>query len=229
MMLSSVMEDYLKAIYGLHAEADGNVKTSDIATQLDVKPPTVTSMLKKLAEKNLVNHEPYQGVELTPTGESVALEVIRHHRLLEAYLTEELGYDWSEVHDEADRLEHHVSETFIHRLATRLDEPQVDPHGDPIPSADLDPVEDPSGSALIDFDVDETVTIQRVRNQDPEILRYLEERGIKPGTRVTIEEVTPIGMITVHSDSSETAISLPNDVAKYIRACPSGEVTPPSP
>ncbi|WP_049984689.1 MULTISPECIES: metal-dependent transcriptional regulator [Halobacteriales] len=225
MMLSAVMEDYLKAIYVLHAEADGNVKTSDIATQLDVKPPTVTSMLKKLAEKNLVNHEPYQGVELTPTGESVALEVIRHHRLLEAYLTEELGYDWSEVHDEADRLEHHVSETFIDRLATRLDEPRVDPHGDPIPSADLDPVEDPSGTALIDFSVDETVIIQRVRNQDPEILRYLEAHGIKPGTRVTIKEVTPIGMISIQPHSYETIVSLPTSVARSIWANQTGEAS----
>ena len=227
MMLSAVMEDYLKAIYVLHAEAAGNVKTSDIATQLDVKPPTVTSMLKKLAENNLVNHEPYQGVELTSTGESVALEVIRHHRLLESYLTEELGYDWSEVHDEADRLEHHVSETFIDHLATRLDEPKVDPHGDPIPSADLDPVEDSSGTALIDFDVDEAVIIQRVRNQDPEILRYLEEHGLKPGTRVTIEEVTPIGMIIVQPDSSETPVSLPTGVARSIRAHQTDEATTP--
>jgi DtxR family Mn-dependent transcriptional regulator len=229
MMLSAVMEDYLKAIYVLHAEADGNVKTSDIATQLDVKPPTVSSMLKKLAEKNLVNHEPYQGVELTPTGESVALEVIRHHRLLEVYLTEELGYDWTEVHDEADRLEHHVSETFIDRLATRLDEPQVDPHGDPIPSADLDPVEDPSGTALINFSVDETVIIQRVRNQDPEILRYLGAHGIKPGTRVTIEEVTPIGMISVQPHSCETTVSLPTGVARSIRAHQTDEVSTPVP
>ena len=228
-MLSAVMEDYLKSIYVLQAESDGRVKTSAIATQLDVKPPTVTSMVKKLAEKDLANHEAYEGVELTPTGKSVALEVIRHHRLLETYLTEELGYDWSEVHDEADQLEHHVSETFIDRIATHLDEPQVDPHGDPIPSTNLDTVEDPPGSVLTDFDENEVVTIQQVRTQDADVLRYLDEQGIRPETVLTIEEVTPIGMITVHSDSSETAISLPNDVARYIRARPSGEVSPPSP
>ena len=226
-MLSAVMEDYLKSIYVLQAESDGRVKTSAIASYLDVKQPTVTSMLKKLAEKDLANHEAYKGVELTPTGKSVALEVIRHHRLLETYLTEELGYDWSEVHDEADQLEHHVSETFIDRIATQLDEPQVDPHGDPIPTTDSDTVEDPPGSVLTDFDENEAIIIQQVRTQDAEVLRYLDKQGIRPGTALTIEEVTPIGMITVRSDSSETAISLPNDVARYIRARPSDEMSPP--
>ena len=220
-MLSAVMEDYLKTIYILQAESDGSVKTSAIATHLDVKPPTVTSMLKKLAEKDLVHHEAYQGVELTPTGESVALEVIRHHRLLETYLTEELGYDWSEVHDEADRLEHHVSETFVDRLAIQLDEPQVDPHGDPIPSSELHSIEDPQGSALTDFDEDDAVVIQQVRTQDPEILQYLDEQGIKPGIALTIEEVTPIGTITISPDSSQTITSLPNKIAQRIHACPS--------
>ncbi|UHQ99286.1 metal-dependent transcriptional regulator (plasmid) [Natrinema zhouii] len=222
------MEDYLKSIYIIQAESDGRVKTAAIASHLDVKPPTVTSMVKKLAEKDLANHEAYKGVELTPTGKSVALEVIRHHRLLETYLTEELGYDWSEVHDEADQLEHHVSEMFIDRIDTQLNEPQVDPHGDPIPSTDSDTVEDPPGSVLTDFDENDAVVIQQVRTQDTGVLRYLDEQGIRPGISLTIEEVTPIGMITIHSDSSETTLSLPNDVARYIRARPSGEVSPPS-
>lgn len=225
MMLSAVMEDYLKAIYVLHAETDGTVKTSEIATQLDVEPPTVTSMVKKLAQKTLVNHEPYRGVKLTPTGESVALEVIRHHRLLEAFLTEELDYDWSDVHAEADRLEHHVSETFINRLATKIDDPQVDPHGDPIPSADLDPVEELTGTGLIDFDEAEVVIVQRIRDQDPDVLRYLAEHGIKPGTRVTIEAVTPIGMVTVRPFSREATVSLPIGIARSIWARRTGEAS----
>lgn len=212
------MEDYLKVIYLLQEDAEARVKTSALAEQLDVTQPTVTSMLKKLAERELVNYEAYKGVELTPTGKSVALEVIRHHRLLEAYLTKELGYDWSEVHEEADRLEHHVSETFIDRLATHLNDPRADPHGDPIPSADLDPVEEPVGSALTDFEADDEVVIRQVHTQNPDILRYLDERDIKPGTTVTLEEAVPIGLITVRPASCETTVSLPTDVARLLRA-----------
>ncbi len=105
-MLSASMEDYLKAIYVLQYESDEAVTTSEIATYIGVKPPTATSMIKKLADRDLIEHEPYKGVQLTETGESISLEIIRHHRLLERYLAEHLEYDWSEVHDEADRLEH---------------------------------------------------------------------------------------------------------------------------
>ncbi|MDY7083195.1 MAG: metal-dependent transcriptional regulator, partial [Halobacteria archaeon] len=137
-MLSDVMEDYIKAIYHLQRE-DSPVSTSEIADYLGVKPPTVTSMLDKLEERGFVEREKYKGVELTEDGETVALEVLRHHRLLETFLTEHLNYDWTEVHDEADRLEHHISEEFEKRVAEELDEPTVDPHGDPIPNADLEP------------------------------------------------------------------------------------------
>src|SRR6056297_1066903 len=124
-MLSDVMEDYLKAIYILQELDDPPVSTSEIAEYLDVTPPTVTSMVEKLDDRGLVEREKYTGVELTEEGVTVALEVLRHHRLLEAYLTEHLDYDWSEVHDEADRLEHHISEKFERRLADLLDDPDV--------------------------------------------------------------------------------------------------------
>ncbi|MEM4781496.1 MAG: metal-dependent transcriptional regulator, partial [Halalkalicoccus sp.] len=152
-MLSAVMEDYLKAIYQLQREGDGKrVRTSAIADHLDVTPPTVTSMLSKLEERGLAEREKYKGVTLTPEGERVALEVIRHHRLLEAYLTEHLDFTWSEVHDEADRLEHHISEAFEERVAAMLEDPTVDPHGAPIPNADLEPPEEPTGEALAEFE-----------------------------------------------------------------------------
>jgi Mn-dependent DtxR family transcriptional regulator len=139
MMLSDVMEDYLKTIYYLQGDGEERIRTSDIASHLDVTSPTVTSMLEKLEDRGLVDREKYKGVRLTDEGETVALEVLRHHRLLEAYLTEHLDYDWSEVHDEADRLEHHISEKFERRLADLLGDPEVDPHGDPIPNEELDP------------------------------------------------------------------------------------------
>jgi len=138
-MLSPVMEDYLKAIYQL---GDDEVTTSELAESLDVSAPTVTNTLEKLDERGLVNREKYKGVELTEEGRTVAVEVVRHHRLLEAYLAEALDYDWSEVHDEADRLEHHISEEFEERVAEALGDPAHDPHGAPIPSADLEPPEE---------------------------------------------------------------------------------------
>src|SRR6056297_4177740 len=150
-MLSDVMEDYLKAIYTLQEGSEDPVATSDIADELDVTPPTVTSMVEKLEDRGLVEREKYKGVELTPEGETVALEVIRHHRLLEAYLTEHLDYSWSEVHDEADALEHHISEEFERRVAEALDDPEVDPHGDPIPGVDLDPIESDDTDRLTEF------------------------------------------------------------------------------
>ena len=194
MMLSAVMEDYLKAIYQLQEEGDGErVRTSAIAEYLDVTPPTVTSMVSKLEERKLVEREKYKGVTLATDGERVALEVIRHHRLLEAYLTEHLGFTWSEVHDEADRLEHHISETFEERVAAILEDPTVDPHGAPIPNADLEPPEGSVGIALAECEEDDVYTVHEVSDRDPDILEYLSERGINPGVSLTIEEVAPFG------------------------------------
>src|SRR6056297_2493449 len=158
-MLSDVMEDYLKAIYALQQDEEGPVATSAIAEYLDVTPPTVTSMIEKLEDRGLVEREKYKGVELTPEGETVALEVIRHHRLLESYLTEHLDYAWSEVHDEADALEHHISEEFERRVADALGDPDVDPHGDPIPSADLTPPGDDDTTPLSEYAEGESVVV----------------------------------------------------------------------
>lgn len=214
-MLSDVMEDYLKAIYVLEREEGAPVSTSAIAEHLDKTPPTVTSMLEKLAERGLIEREKYKGVELTDEGRTVALEVIRHHRLLETYLTEHLDYDWSEVHDEADRLEHHISEEFERRVAELLDEPTVDPHGDPIPGVDLEPVPDDESVSLAEFETGETGVVSRVSDRNEEELSYLAEAGIKPGTELTVVDVAPFGMITVRSDRGEQ--SLPEEIARSIR------------
>ena len=217
MMLSAVMEDYLKAIYHLETALEERVKTSAIAEELDVTPPTVTSMIEKLDDRGLVDRKKYGGVRLTPEGEQVALEVIRHHRLLEAYLTEHLDYTWSEVHEEADRLEHHISEDFEKRVAAALDDPSTDPHGDPIPTADLTPPAQHVDESLAETDVDEKVVVTRVSDRDREVLEYLAERGVRPGSSLHIVEIAPFGMVTLRVDDEAREISLPSHIAHDVR------------
>jgi len=217
------MEDYLKAIYRLERDDEPPVATSTIAETLDVTPPTATSMVEKLADRDLVEREKYKGVQLTPEGETVALEVIRHHRLLETFLTEELGYDWSEVHEEAEILEHHISEEFERRVAAALDEPAVDPHGDPIPNDTLDPIDDVSASSLSDHGEGSRLTVARVRDRDPDELTYLDRAGITPGTEFVVEEIAPIGMVTVALESGET-VALPDHIADAIQVRATDEV-----
>jgi len=215
-MLSAKMEDYLKAIYRLEREGDSPVATSTLAETVGVTPPTATSMVEKLAERELLDREKYKGVTLTPEGDTVALEVIRHHRLLETFLTEELGYDWSEVHEEAEILEHHISEEFERRVAAALDEPAVDPHGDPIPNDRLEPLDDSPASSLADHGEGARLLVARVRDRDPEELTYLDQAGITPGTELVIVEVAPIGMITVELGNGET-VALPDHIADAIQ------------
>ncbi|RDI69585.1 metal-dependent transcriptional regulator [Halopelagius longus] len=220
MILNAVMEDYLKAIYQLQSRTDGRVKTSEIADRLGVKPPTVSSMIEKLGERNLVDYEKYKGVRLTSEGEAVALEIIRHHRLLEAYLTEHLEYEWDEVHEEADELEHHISEKFIQHVTELLDNPDVDPHGDPIPKENLDPVEEARGESITEYDEGDVVVVERVSDEDSDVLRYLSEHNITPGTEVTVTEVAPFGMVTIRPRCEDEAASLPRDVLEHIRVRP---------
>jgi len=221
-MLSEVMEDYLKAIYYLQEEAGPPVSTSEIAEYLEVTPPTVSSMVEKLEERGLVDREKYKGVELTEEGETVALEVLRHHRLLEAYLAEHLDYDWSEVHEEADVLEHHISEAFERRVARVLDDPEVDPHGAPIPSADLAPPEDRDTDRLHEAEEGASVVVDRVDDREEAELQYLKDAGIAPGTRLDVVDVAPFGMITVAVEGGPEQ-SLPEGVARSIHVHPAEE------
>jgi len=214
-MLSDVMEDYLKAIYVLQAEEGPPVSTSTIAEYLDKSSPSVTDMTGKLADRELLDREPYQGVELTTEGEAVALEVVRHHRLIEAFLADQLDYDWSDVHDEADALEHHISEEFERRVADALDDPEVDPHGDPIPGADLEPIPESGGRRLADHPAGDRLVVTRVSDRDEAELNYLADAGITPGTTVEVVDVAPFGMITVQTPAGEQ--SLPAAVARSIR------------
>ncbi|WP_207589345.1 iron dependent repressor, metal binding and dimerization domain protein [Halomontanus rarus] len=224
MMLSDVMEDYLKVIYQLQRDREGRIKTSEIAEELDVTSPTVTSMIEKLEDRGLVDREKYRGVVLTDEGETVAIEVVRHHRLLEAYLTEHLDYDWAEVHDEADRLEHHISENFEARVAAALGDPDVDPHGSPIPGADLEPPAAPTGKSITEFDEGTTVVVEEVADHDPEVLSYLADHGVEPGVELEILEVAPFGMVTARATHLDDAVSLPQDVARYVRVAVPTEI-----
>jgi DtxR family Mn-dependent transcriptional regulator len=213
-MLSAVMEDYIKAMYVLENEAGERVATSALADYLDVTPPTVSSMLTKLEERGLIDREQYKGATLTEEGELVALEILRHHRLLEAFLTEHLDYDWADVHDEADRLEHHISDELSKRIAEALDNPGVDPHGDPIPDAELRLPEGEATSRLADADVGDRVVVRRIRHQGDEELRYLADAGVRPDVELEVVDVAPFGMITVETAGGEQ--SLPEEIAALI-------------
>jgi DtxR family Mn-dependent transcriptional regulator len=189
--LSPPIEDYLKTIYLLH-EREGAATTTGIASVLEVTPASVTGMVKKLAELKLVRHTPYQGVELTKSGEKIALEMVRHHRLLELFLAEALGYSWDEVHAEADVLEHVISEEFEERMAARLGYPTVDPHGDPIPSKD-GTIASVKERALLAMQAGESAQITHLNDTNSEMLRYAASLGLTPKTRLTLLEAEPFG------------------------------------
>ncbi|WP_181686325.1 metal-dependent transcriptional regulator [Halorhabdus salina] len=222
-MDTAVMEDYLKVIYELERDRGPPVGTSAIADALGVTPPTATRMLEKLAEQALLEREKYSGVELTEHGRAIAIETIRHHRLLEAYLVEHLGYEWEEVHDEAERLEHHISEDFEERIASELDHPPVDPHGEPIPNADLEPPVEEGVKPLSAHEERDTVVVASVRERDVETLRYLEAEGIVPGRELDIVEITPVGTYVLECECDSR--QLPESTAEriYVRSASTGE------
>jgi DtxR family transcriptional regulator, Mn-dependent transcriptional regulator len=204
--LSDAIQDYLKEIYKLQV-GGGRATTSAIARAMGVAPSSATAMLKKLAVLDLVEHTRYRGVRLTPAGERVALEVIRHHRLLEQYLAETLGVSIEEVHAEADRLEHALSEELEARIDRSLGYPTHDPHGHPIPSADL-AVEESEGRALDDLAPGETATVSHVPDDDAELLRYLSALSLLPGRAVEMRTLAPFGgPLTVRVAGRDHAIS----------------------
>jgi DtxR family transcriptional regulator, Mn-dependent transcriptional regulator len=187
---SPAVEDYAKAIYKLERRSGGAVSTTALAERLDVTPGSVSAMLRKLADLGLVTHVPYRGVQLTPQGARVALEVIRHHRLLETYLADQLGLPWDRVHDEAEVLEHVLSEQLEDLIAAKLGHPTHDPHGDPIPSPDLRLDE----SATVPLDavpVGARGRFVRISDTDPAMLRYLDARGIAPGDEFELVDREP--------------------------------------
>jgi DtxR family Mn-dependent transcriptional regulator len=213
-MLTQAVEDYLKAVFEVQRE-HGKVATTVLAERMGVAPASATGMIKKLAALKLVRYSPYQGVVLTRAGEKVALEVLRHHRLLELYLAEALGYTWDRVHDEACRLEHVISEEFEDKIFEALGRPNRDPHGEPIPTKDgkMPPA---THEPLSGMEAGATGVISQVSKGSPEMLRYLGERGLIPNTAVEVVEAAPFnGPITVRT--GQTCHVLGRDLARHIR------------
>lgn len=187
--LTAPVEDYLKAIYSLET-AEGGVSTNALAERLGVRPASVSGMLKKLAGLGLVEHERYRGARLSERGRMVALEVVRHHRLLELFLVENLGMSWDEVHAEAEVLEHVLSDQLEELIAAKLGNPTVDPHGDPIPTRELE-IAAGETRDLYALEPGERGTFVRVSDSDPEMLRFLGERAIAPGATLEVTERQP--------------------------------------
>ena len=204
--LSDALQDYLREIYKLQAESS-RVRTTTLARRMGVRPPSATAMVKKLAARGLVDHQPYRGVRLTRRGERIALEVLRHHRLLELYLARTLKLELDAVHAEADRLEHALSETLEERIDQALGSPTEDPHGDPIPDAALRIVQ-PNARRLTELEPGERATVQGVPDGDGEILRYLAELGLVPGQPVELLRAEPFGgPLTLRAEGRSAAIS----------------------
>lgn len=210
--LTQSMQDYVKAIYGL--TRSGPASTNDIARKLSVSAASVTSMIKKLHELKLVRHTSYRGVALSHAGTMVALEILRHHRLLELYLNEALGYAWDEVHAEAEKLEHHISEDFEDRIAKVLGDPSYDPHGDPIPTKDgrMPPT---VSERLADANINESVVIRRVSSHDAAMLRMLTSHGLLLNTtlRVALRDADTGALVVLHG---KRRITLDREITENI-------------
>lgn len=214
------VQDYLKAVQLLEWEdraEHGRVATQVLAERLGVSAASATNMLKRLGSLGLVDHEPYRGALLSEAGRKVALEVIRHHRLLETYLADALGVPWDRVHEEAEILEHVLSEDLEDRIATLLGDPKADPHGHPIPAKDGSMTE-PSRTRLWDVPRGSSVAVERVSDEVPEALRFLGVAGIRPGASVTVVDRGPVAgplFVQVEGDAEEVH-ALSKDLAEFV-------------
>jgi DtxR family Mn-dependent transcriptional regulator len=215
--ITQSIQDYLKRIYEL-SENGGTASTNDLAARLNIAPASVTGMLQRLANSKppLVVYKKHQGATLTKPGEKAALEVIRHHRLLETFLVSTLGYSWDEVHYEADRLEHVISEDFEARMAKALGNPTRDPHGELIPTADLIMPPDKS-CPLASLRTDETATVRRVSDDDPALLRHLREIGVIPEVKVTVKKYSEFdGNLTLQVEGQKSNVVLGTAVTSQV-------------
>jgi len=192
LLRTPAVEDYSKAIFSLESRSQEPVSTNALAERLGITPGSVSAMLKRLDELGLITHIPYRGVRLTDDGRRIALEVIRHHRLLESYLADALGMPWDRVHAEAEVLEHVLSDDLEELIAAKLGHPTFDPHGDPIPTADLE-LQEPLTHRMESMQPGDEGVFVRVSDSDPEMLRYLADRGISPGQRFTVRDRQPFG------------------------------------
>jgi DtxR family Mn-dependent transcriptional regulator len=215
-MLTRSVEDYLKAIYHL-APGEEPASTNQIAERLGLSAASVSGMIKRLSDAGLLEHVPYRGVVLTPAGRRSALRMVRRHRMIEAYLVGFLGYSWDTVHDEAERLEHAVSDLLVERMAAALGHPRFDPHGDPIPAPDGS-IEESRYTALTEIPAGETVEIRRVDTSQSERLRYLEDHGLVPGSRIRVTAHHPFsGPVVLQVGEDEQVIG--HELAEQILCC----------
>ena len=204
-VFSQAVEDYVKAIYKLQTAGE-SVSTNDLARKMGKTAAAATKMIKHLADSKLIDYTKHYGVRLTPAGEKVALETIRHHRLLELYLHQALGYGWDEVDAEAEKLEHHISEEFEDRIDRMLDFPSTDPHGDPIPTRD-GVIAPPKGKPLSESEPGDKLVILRVKDSDPEALRFLARLGMKLEAVIEVEDKQPFnGPLTVRVGSETHSV-----------------------
>lgn len=210
--------DYLKAVRAL--SRDGAATTSDVAEALGVSPASASQMLAKLHEDGLVAYRAYHGATLTPRGEREALRLLRRHRLIETFMIERLGYSWDEVHEEAEAIEHTISDRFAEELARLLDHPQHDPHGDPIPRSD-GTLPDTPATPLAALEPGTSLRVARLLTQDAEVLTHLAALGIQPGARLTVRSREPLGGL-LHVDADGAARALSKELATLVR----GEVLP---
>lgn len=215
-MASLTIENYVKSIYQICARHDGRpAATGQLATALNVSPGTVTSMLKTLSDTGLVQYTPYEGVRLTDSGRKLALRVLRRHRLIELFLVETLKLSWDEVHEEAENMEHAVSDLLVDRIDEYLGYPESDPHGDPIPKAD-GTVHTPSGRSLGEWPHNERFRLVRVIDQSPQFLRYLSDAGLPLGAEGRVTENNPdAGTVTIDVDGRRVTLS--QEVAGRLR------------
>lgn len=216
-LMTQSIQDYLKHIYELNGQG-GSASTNDIAARLNIAPASVTGMLQKLASSKppLVVYKKHQGATLTSNGEKAALEVIRHHRLLETFLVNTLGYSWDEVHCEADKLEHVISEDFEARMAAALGHPTRDPHGELIPSADLIMPADKS-CPLASLRTDDTATVRRVSDDDPALLRHLYKIGVVPEVKITVTNYSEFdGNLTIKVEGQKSNLVLGTAVTSQV-------------
>jgi DtxR family Mn-dependent transcriptional regulator len=214
--LTAAGEDYLKEIF--HLAAEGPVTTQALADRLGVAAPSVTNMVKRLGEMRLVVHSPYQGIELTSTGQAVATEIVRHHRLLELYLAEFLDVPWDEVHAEAERLEHVISEELESRISAKLGEPTHDPHGDPIPTRD-GTVPWRAVRSLGELEAGGVGQVAQITLQEQPVLQYLASLGVRPGVPIVVQDVAPFGgvvTVLVQQDGTGVPQALGETLARHI-------------
>ena len=220
--LSTTAQDYLKVIWAATEWSVTPITVKQLAERMGVRAATVSDAIRRLAEQGLLVHEPYGSIELTDAGRANAVAMVRRHRLLETFLVEVLGYGWDEVHDEAEVLEHAVSDTLIDRIDRRLGYPSRDPHGDPIPAPDGTPHR-PDALPLVEAPVGVALVVTRISDADPAVLRYLADRGIRLDTVLTVTEQRAFaGDATVSLDGSAAAVDLGETAASAVWVTPRG-------